>query len=192
MIFKKIDKITSGHFISRYDITYEEADGTEKVYEMISRDKGLDSFERLRKKTADAVVMVVTDETGERILLNREFRLPVGDWVYNFPAGLIDPGENFLEAARRELKEETGLHLICVDDVLAESYSAVGFSNEKNIFLVGTAEGEFEESDSEFEEIRQGWYTRHEVAELLKTAHFAGRTQSFCYLWSRKGLVEDL
>ena len=192
MKFKKIEKIHQGAFIARYDVTYETKEGHEKVYEMISRRKDLATEEDLRGGGADAVVMAIFDKSGDRILLNCEYRMSVADWVYNFPAGLIDPGENFLEAARRELKEETGLYLICVDDVLAESYSAVGFSNEKNIFLVGTAEGEFEESDSEFEEIRQGWYTRHEVAELLKTAHFAGRTQSFCYLWSRKGLVEDL
>ena len=155
---------------------------------MISRKKDLASEEDLNGKGVDAVVMAIFDRTGDRILLNCEYRLSVADWVYNFPAGLIDPGEDFLAAAKRELKEETGLTLISVDDVLAESYSAVGFSNEKNIFLIGTATGEFEESDSEFEEIRQGWYTRHEVAELLKTAHFAGRTQGFCYLWSRPGI----
>ncbi|MCR4926611.1 MAG: NUDIX hydrolase [Lachnospiraceae bacterium] len=185
MIFKKIDKITSGHFISRYDITYEEADGTEKVYEMISRDKGLDSFERLRKKTADAVVMVVTDETGERILLNREFRLPVGDWVYNFPAGLIEPGETPGQSAKREIFEETGLDLFRIDDVMNRSFSAVGFSNESNICIVGCARGEIRPSDSPAEEIIAGWYTRDQVAKMLRTENFARGTQSYCYLWAK-------
>ena len=45
--------------------------------------------------------------TGERILLNYEYRLAVGEWVYNYPAGLIDDGETIAEAAVRELKEET-------------------------------------------------------------------------------------
>lgn len=37
MEFKGLKKIHDGHFIHRYDITYETVDGKEKVYEMISR-----------------------------------------------------------------------------------------------------------------------------------------------------------
>ena len=190
MKFLKIEKVHQGQFLARYDVTYETEEGHIKVYEMISRKKNLETLEDLHGRGTDAVVMAIFDEARERILLNCEYRMAVADWVYNFPAGLIDPGEDFLAAAHRELKEETGLELISVDDVLAESYSAVGFSNEKNIFLIGSARGEFQESNSEFEEIRQGWYTRHEVAELLKTSKFAGRTQGFCYLWSRDHQTE--
>lgn len=50
--------------------------------------------------------------------MNREFRLAVGDWVYNFPAGLIDAGEEPVESAKRELWEETGLELYAVDDFI--------------------------------------------------------------------------
>lgn len=111
--------------------------------------------------------------------------MAVGQWVYNFPAGLIDPGEQPQESAKRELKEETGLDLIRITDVIGESYSAIGFSNEKNICIVGVAEGAFAKSSSSFEEIKAGWYTKEEVRELLKTEPFAARTQSYCYLWSR-------
>ena len=43
-----------------------------------------------------------------------------GDFVINFPAGLIDEGEEFQESAKRELKEETGLDLIEITDVMNE------------------------------------------------------------------------
>ena len=184
MKFKSIKKLDTGKFISRYDITYIEADGTEKVYEMISRDKGIDSFERLRKDSVDAVVMVVTDESGERILINREFRLPVGEWIYNFPAGLIEPGETPVQSAKREIFEETGLELFRIDDVMKKCYSAVGFSNESNICIVGAARGEIRPSDSLAEEITAGWYTKEEVRKLLKTEYFARGTQSYCYVWA--------
>ena len=109
-----------------------------------------------------------------------------GDFVYNFPAGLIDPGEEFMESAARELREETGLTLVRVEDVLGESFSAIGFSNEKNVCVVGVAEGEFTPSTSTVEEIEARWYTKAEVRQLLKEAYFAARTQSYCYLWSKK------
>ena len=44
--------------------------------------------------------------------------MSVGDYVYNFPAGLIDEGETPEVAAKRELKEETGLDLIVIEDKL--------------------------------------------------------------------------
>ena len=71
MEFKSLEKKEAGKFITRYDITYKTSDGHDKVYEMISRDKDIDSFERLHDRKPDAVVMIMTDESGDRILLNK-------------------------------------------------------------------------------------------------------------------------
>lgn len=186
MQFKKVEKKCEGKFITRYDITYETVDHQKKVYEMISRNGDITDFEGLHGKMADAVVIIATDETGEKILIDKEFRLAPGEWVYNFPAGLIDPGETPQESAKRELREETGLELYEIDDFIGTSYSAVGFSNETNVCVVGKARGEFHKSTSTLEEIEAGWYTKAEVRGLLKKAKFAARTQAYCYVWSRE------
>jgi ADP-ribose pyrophosphatase len=185
MKFKGIEKKEQGKFITRYDIAYETVDGKEKIYEIISRNSSLETIGELNGSKPDSVVIIVTDENGEKLLVNREFRMAVGDWVYNFPAGLIDEGENPYESARRELWEETGLELYEIDDFIGPSYSAVGFSNEINVCVVGKARGEFRPSTSTVEEIEAGWYTKAELRELLKTSRFAARTQSYCYLWSK-------
>lgn len=185
MIFKNIEKKEQGKFITRYDIHYKTEDNKDKIYEMISRNPNITSFDELHGKAADAVVIIVTNESGDKILLNKEFRLAPGEWVYNFPAGLIDPGETPKESAKRELWEETGLCLYEIDDFIGTSYSAVGFSNETNVCVVGKARGEFHKSTSTLEEIEPVWVSKEEVKELLKTAKFAARTQAFCYMWSR-------
>ena len=181
-----MEKKEEGKFITRYDVTYETSDCKEKVYEMISRNKNMTTREELADHPADSVVLMIHNEAGDKILLNKEFRMACGAFVYNVPAGLIDPGEDFRESAIRELKEETGLDLIRIEDVLGESFSAIGFSNEKNICIVGTAKGEFAPSTSTAEEIEAGWFTKAEVRELLKKEYFAARTQSYCYLWSKE------
>lgn len=186
MEFKSIEKKHSGKYIHRYDITYETASGQEKVYEMISRNGEISNLETLHGNGPDAVVLILTDEDDERILLNREFRLATGRWIYNFPAGLIDGDETPEEAAKRELFEETGLSLDEISDVIPLSYSAVGFANESNVCVVGKASGTIRPSDSEVEEIEAGWYTRDEVKELLMDQLFAARTQAYCYLWCRE------
>ena len=95
-------------------------------------------------------------------------------------------GETACDAARRELWEETGLELYEIDDFIGTSYSAVGFSNETNVCVVGKARGEFRPSTSTVEEIEPGWFTKAEIRELLKTQRFAARTQAYCYVWSRE------
>jgi len=186
MKFKFIEKILEGKFVTRYNIHYETENGCSKTYEMISRNSNIKSFDDLHNNHVDAVVMIIHDKAGEQILLSREYRMAVGEWVYNFPAGLIDAGEDAVSAAARELKEETGLHLDHIDDIWLECYSAVGFSNEKNIVITGQASGQIQPSDSDLEEIEAFWYTKAEIRALLKVARFAGRTQAYCALWSKK------
>ena len=185
MIFKSIKKVHEGAFVHRYDISYETKDGRKKIYEMISRNPRIKTLEDLQKKEANSVVLTLHDESGEKLLLNREFRLSMGDWIYSFPAGLIEPGETPEETARRELKEETGLDLVNIKEILPLCYSAVGFSNETNLCAVGTAAGTFQESSSAVEEIEAGWYTKEDVRRLLQSSLFTARTQIYSYLWSK-------
>lgn len=184
MKLKQIIKKLESHFITRYDLVYETADAQEKIYEMISRNTNIENLEELQNHTPDAVVLILHNEEGDKILLNKEFRMAVGKWVYNFPAGLIDEGEEPVQSAKRELKEETGLDLVEIKDILFNSYSAVGFSNEVNVCVVGTAKGTFQHSSSVFEEIEAGWYTKEQIRELLKDKEFAARTQAYCYAWA--------
>ena len=145
----------------------------------------MSTFFFLTNTKTDAVVLIMHNPAGDKILLNREYRMATGQFVYNFPAGLIDQGEKFEESAKRELFEETGLTLLSIEDVLYDSYSAVGFSNEKNICVIGTADGEFAPSTSTFEEIEAGWYTKEEILDLLSKYPFAARTQAYCYMWAK-------
>ena len=55
----------------------------------------------------DTVSILAIDDRG-RVLLVRQFRYAVGQDTLEIPAGTIDPGETPAEAARRELREETG------------------------------------------------------------------------------------
>lgn len=186
MYFKEIRKTHEGKYITSYDAEYETALGNTKVYEMVSRNKNLKSLEDLRSNGCDAVILIVTDPEGKKILLNREFRMAVGNYAYNFPAGLIDAGETPEEAAKRELAEETGLELISVDEVWPVSYSGVGITNEKSMCILGRAQGEFKPSTSDEEEITAAWYDRYELEKLLEEDNFAARTQAYCMMWIRQ------
>ena len=55
-----------------------------------------------------SVVVIARLRPSGRYVLIRQFRPPVEDHVWEFPAGLLDDGEDFAQAALRELREETG------------------------------------------------------------------------------------
>ena len=185
MEYQKIEKVYDGNYLDYYLVTYRDEQGREKVYEMVSRDKEIDSREKLYDHSTDAVVMIVNDPEDEHVVLVREFRLELGKTIYGFPAGLIDPGESAAECAVRELKEETGLDMVSVRDVLKGAFSAVGISNETTSCVIGTATGRFSHHDAGGEEIDAAWYSKEEVRRLIKTEHFGSWAQAYCYMWSR-------
>ncbi len=182
--FQDITKINCGNYINRYDIRYRTSDGGEKVYEMFSRDPGIDSEEKLSHPRTDAVIIIVTDKARERLLLIREFRLELDREIYGLPAGLIDPGETPEQAAIRELKEETGLNMVEIRNVMPPSYCAVGLSNEKAICVFGVAEGEIAPSKDTGEKITANWYTRDDLRELVQSETFGSWAQAYTYMWT--------
>jgi ADP-ribose pyrophosphatase len=128
-----------------------------------------DGFEIKRaivQHPGSTVVMPVDEK--RRVLLVRQYRLPAQQYLWELPAGRIDPGENALQAAKRELREETGCRAKKFIK-LAEFYPSPGFLAEKmTIYLakeitVGQAE------PMEDERIQTRWFTAKEIDELIRS-----------------------
>src|SRR5688572_5517716 len=81
-----------------------------------------------------SAVMMALDLKG-RVLLVRQFRLPANDYMWELPAGRLDEGETALDAARRELREETGYSAAKWTE-LASYFASPGFLEERmTVFL---------------------------------------------------------
>jgi len=76
-----------------------------------------------------AVMMIPLFDDGT-VLLERQFRYPVGKTFIEFPAGKIDPGESLLSCAQRELREETGYDA-GEWSYLGGFHNAIGYCDEK-------------------------------------------------------------
>lgn len=96
-------------------------------------------------------VVIVAEKNDGSLVLERQFRYPLRRSLIELPAGKMDPGEDSLECARRELREETG-YVASSWQHLGVTHPCVGYSDEGiEIFLarelaqVGHApdEGEF-------------------------------------------------
>lgn len=82
------------HSWARVVVDTLEADGKSRPYFYL-------------ESPVDAVATVGLTAGGE-IILTRQYRHPVGQVIYDLPAGRLEPGEDPLEGARREFEEETG------------------------------------------------------------------------------------
>jgi ADP-ribose pyrophosphatase len=85
------------------------------------------------KDACDAVLIVPllhAPDQPPRLVVIKEFRVPVGDYVYGFPAGLLEPGEDIGQTIRREVLEETGLEVVRIKRVSPPLYSTPGMTDE--------------------------------------------------------------
>src|SRR4051812_46490432 len=89
-----------------------------------------------------------------RVLLERQFRYPNDRVFVEFPAGKIDPGEEPLACAKRELQEETG-YTASDWQFICTIHNAIAYSDEHlELFLAtGLVEGEAKLDDGEFLEL---------------------------------------
>ena len=130
-----------------------------------------------------SVVMPVDEQ--RRILLVRQFRLPARRQLWELCAGRIDPGETPLRAAKRELREETGLRARQWKK-LAAYWPSPGFLEEKmNIFLAtGLTQGDSQWMDDERIETR--WFTERDLDDQVRCGKIEdGKTLIGFLTWRR-------
>lgn len=127
-----------------------------------------DGFEIRRAiiQHAGSAVMMAVDEKG-RILLVRQYRMPARKYLWELPAGRLDPGENTLKAARRELREETGYRAKRWTKMV-EFWPSPGFLAEKmTIWLAQDLTGGAQQP-MEDERIECRWFKPAEVACMIE------------------------
>ncbi|MBR2357749.1 MAG: NUDIX hydrolase [Lentisphaeria bacterium] len=83
----------------------------------------------VRVNSTAAVMILPHIMPDDELVIIRQFRPPTGRYVWETPAGLIDPGEDPAAAALRELKEETGFSGK-ITGILPFSFSSSGLSGE--------------------------------------------------------------
>lgn len=151
---EKIELLDDKRFVRLYDYKYEPG----KHYYVVSRSKpenlaALRSEEAFKTSLPDAVscfVIVILPGNDARLLLTKEYRYPAGRFLLSIPAGLIDEKdrtgeEPLINAARREIYEETGLALKPQDRVFSVNdycLSSPGLTDESNALICAVAHAE--------------------------------------------------
>ena len=174
-----VTQLTFNKFVNLYELDMKSDTGKQSKYFVSSRAKEIKDLKlKTRVNTPDGVVIYsLYGENHDKVVLISQYRCPLDDYVYEFPAGLVDPGETFKEAGIRELKEETGLDFTPVDAPEAccrPYYMTVGMTDESCGTIYGYASGTpSRDGQEETEEIEIVIADKKEVRRILKEENVA-------------------
>lgn len=177
---KEIHQVTHNRFLNYFELDTVKKTGKPGRYFLASRATAPEGLEIVRQKSkADGVAMyVLCGEKQDKVLLIRQFRWPIGNYVYEFPAGLVEEGESYREAAVREVWEETGLTMKVLDvDPMYERpyYMSDGMTDECCALVYGYADDKLKKQHLEdSEEIQVVLADRTEARRILKEERIAG------------------
>ena len=124
--------LCSGKFLAYKKIFYTDSRGVSRQWEAVDRTGS--------SGEAHAVFIVAKIVPDNEIILVRQFRPPAGKLMVEFPAGLIDPGENAATTAIRELYEETGFDGKVLYTT-AGGYSSPGMTGESIVLAAMEIDG---------------------------------------------------
>lgn len=172
---KEIKTLVETKFISLYDIKYLNKRNQEKSWTVASR-KSKDILEGIylenKKDKVDAVIICAYHKEKNKLVIIKEFRVPINKYIYELPAGLVDSDDdNFEETVIRELKEETGLNVIEIKKDLSSNqvYLSPGMTDESAAFVYCICDGEvskdYLEDDEDIEAIL---ISQDEAKDILK------------------------
>ncbi len=165
-----LEKLTQCPWANLYRVQHNHKSQTPRSWIMCSRKEQpiCDASQ------ADAVVIVpfIETDSGRKLVVTKEFRVPIWDYEYGFPAGLIDEGESMETAIKRELKEETGLDLVKINHISMPVYSSGGLTDESCVMAMVEASGEVStEGQEESEDIEVILMDASDVKALLASRH---------------------
>lgn len=172
-----VEKKTDNRFLNMYDIQYENKVGGQGIYHIASRASSVETLKmKTRVNRPDGVIIyALYGPRRDKVVMVRQYRFSIDDYVYEFPAGLVDEGETYAEAGARELKEETGLDFTPVkaNEMFSKPlFTTIGMTDESCSTVYGYASGSISKAGLEDnEDLEVVLADRKEVRRILQEEH---------------------
>lgn len=159
--------VTKLKFVTLFAVSYLDRKASTRGWYMVSRCEQPKCITG-KIRQPDATIIVPYHREQQKLVVIKEFRVPVGDFMFGFPAGLIDPGEDMAVTAGRELHEETGLDLVRVYRHSPAIFSSAGITDEAISMVFAEVTGTPSiRHNSDSEDIAIYLMDRKEVRDLL-------------------------
>ena len=173
-----IQKKTDTRFLNFYEFQAVHRDGSVSPYYVASRAKEISGLKAVtHENKPDGVILYgVYGEQKDKVVLIRQYRYPLGGYVYEFPAGLVEDGEDMMQAGIREMYEETGLTFVPKDGgpYSRPFFTTIGMTDESCGTVFGYCSGEPTSVHEEAsEEIQVILADRAEARRILREENVA-------------------
>ena len=175
---KGIKKLTNNRYLNLYELDATFRDGHAAPYYVASRRKNVENLKAVTHDNhADGVILYgVHGKQKEKVVLIRQYRYPLGGYCYEFPAGLVEEGEDMLSAAIREMYEETGLTFVPKEggSYSRPFFTTIGMTDESCGTVYGYCSGTPTNANQEAsEEIQVVIADRAECRRILREENVA-------------------
>ena len=175
---RKVTKQTNNRFLNMYELEVAHRDGKISPYFLASRMEDPAKIKAVTKdNNPNGVIMYgIYGESKDKVVLVRQYRYPIGGYIYEFPAGLVEPGEDLTAAGVREMFEETGLTFAPVDAgcYMKPFFTTVGMTDESCGTVFGYCSGQPTNTNQESsEDIQVVIADRDECRRILKEENVA-------------------
>ncbi len=182
--FTSIENLYENRFLNFYHMDALTDSGRAFDYFFVSRN-GKDRIRILTgsDKPEGCVIYPLLKEDPEKIILIRQYRYPLGRFIYELPAGLIEEGETPTQAAIRELKEETGYELepVTGDEMWNRPfYMGAGYTDESSATVFGYAKGSTVRTPEDTESISVIVADKAEVRRIIRQEQVSLRMAFLC------------
>ena len=173
-----VKRLTENRFLNLYELDARTRGDSAIRYFVASRAKKTENLKAVEgHRNADGVILYgVYGENKDKLVLVRQYRYPIGDYIYEFPAGRLEPGEDVAEAGIREMFEETGLNFTPVrgGDCERPFFTSVGMTDESCGLCFGYCSGTPTNANQEdAEDIQVVLADRDECRRILKEENVA-------------------
>ena len=175
---KSIRQQTNNRFLNCFELEAVHRDGRVSPYYVASRAKDVASLKAVtHENNPDGVILYgIYGQQRDRVVLIRQYRYPLGDYLYEFPAGLVEDGEEMTQAGIREMFEETGLTFTPVEagSFSRPFFTTAGMTDESCAMLFGYCTGTPTSANEEAsEEIQVILADRAEAKRILQEENVA-------------------
>ena len=183
-----VTKLTNERFFNLYTLEYEH-EGKIIKWTLASRNKPDELTCVTGKSKADTVCIVpkIKIDGKEFIVLTKEFRQPINDYVFSFPAGLVEEGEDPLTCCARELQEEIGAEEISEIDQLSDvCYNSEGMTDESVVIYEVVVTKLGKQNLQDHEDIKTFIIPLEELETFIKGKRLSTRAGIYCPMIARE------
>jgi ADP-ribose pyrophosphatase len=161
-----VEPLAASPWLGLFHVTYTLDGSSTRSWTLASRQKtprcASGRFER-----PDAVIIAAYHTGRSRLVITREYRVPLAGYEVGLPAGLVDPGENVADTVHRELREETGLEVVRILSQSPPLFSSAGMTDESFSLVSVECEGETSQAEAHDGEVIQVEFVSPEEASRL-------------------------